>query len=163
MKIKLVMFKEDDPRKCTAIKLIRFKLANKTKKTNYRSLILDPFAKKILSPVDKHVKSITAIDCSWNKINPVSIKRFIGMHRKLPPLYAGNPVNYSKLNKLTTVEAIAAALFILGDVKNGKIIMSKFKWGHSFIELNYNLLNDYSKSKSPKEINDIVNEYGIIV
>ena len=98
---------------------------------------------------------------SWNKIARVHIKKFIGIHRKLPPLFAGNPINYSKLNKLTTAEAITAALFILGYYEIGKKIISKFNWGHSFIELNHNLLDDYSKLKSVEEIDKILNDYGI--
>ena len=155
------MYKQDDPRKCTALKLIRFKLANQIKKTSPRCLILNPFAKKILLPTDIYIKSITAIDCSWNKIDRIHIKQFVGIHRKLPPLFAGNPINYSKLNKLTTAEAITAALFILGYYEISKQIISKFNWGHSFIELNRNLLDDYSRLKSMEEIYEILNDYGI--
>ena len=60
--------------------------------------------------------------------------RFLGISRKLPPLFAGNPVNYSKLNKLTTVEALSA-LFILGYFDDAKKLLDKFKWGHTFYEL----------------------------
>lgn len=157
----MIIYRQDDPRKCTALKLIRFKLANQIKKTSPHCLILNPFAKKMLLPTDTYIKSITAIDCSWNKIARVHIKKFIGIHRKLPPLFAGNPINYSKLNKLTTAEAITAALFILGYYEIGKKIISKFNWGHSFIELNHNLLDDYSKLKSVEEIDKILNDYGI--
>jgi len=155
------MFKQDDPRKCTALKLIRFKLANKITKTSQYCLILNPFAKKMLLSTDLYIKSITAIDCSWNKINRSNIQRFVGIHRRLPPLFAGNPINYSKLDKLTTVEAITAALFILGQVEMANKILSKFNWGHSFMELNNDLLKDYSKLKSTDEIYNVLNEYGI--
>ena len=36
-----------------------------------------------------------------------------GLHRRLPPLFAGNPVNYAKLNKLSTAEAISGALYMM--------------------------------------------------
>ena len=65
-------------------------------------------------------------------------KKFSGIARKLPPLFAGNPVNYSKLNKLTTVEALSGALFILGYFDDAMNLLEKFKWGHTFYDLNKN-------------------------
>ena len=72
---------------------------------------------------------------------------------------AGNPVNYSKLNKLTTVEALAAAVYILGDFDMATILLDKFKWGHTFFALNKNILQDYSKAESESEIVEICQEY----
>jgi len=83
------------------------------------------------------------------------------MQRKLPPLFAGNPVNYSKLNKLTTVEAICGALWILDYKEQAEKLLDKFKWGHTFYELNHNLLDDYSRLESENQINSLLEEYGI--
>ena len=60
-------------------------------------------------------KGICALDCSWNLAAKViqSSKKFSN-NRKLPALLAGNPINYAKLGTLSTVEAIAGALYILG-------------------------------------------------
>ncbi|MEK0382260.1 MAG: DUF367 domain-containing protein, partial [Nitrosopumilus sp.] len=74
-----------------------------------------------------------------------------------------NPVNYSKLNKLTTVEAIAATVFILGNKDLSLELLDKFKWGHTFFELNQNLLEDYSKLKSEDEIIPLLKEYNISI
>ena len=87
-------------------------------------------------------------------------KDFVGVSRKLPPLLAGNPVNYSKINKLTTVEAIAGAAFILGDESLSKNLLEKFNWGHTFFELNENLLHDYQKATSDEQVIEIIHEYG---
>ena len=81
----------------------------------------------------------------------------------MPPLFAGNPVNYSKINKLTTVEAISAALFILGFDNDAKQLLGKFKWGHTFYDLNKNLLDDYSKLQNEQEIPSLLKEYGIVI
>jgi len=108
------MFKQDDPKKCTAAKLVKFGIAKDVRSTLSNTLILDPFADKMILKNDSLIaNSITGIDCSWEFAQETFVKRFSGMHRKLPPLFAGNPVNYSKLGKLTTVEAIAGALFIM--------------------------------------------------
>ena len=87
--------------------------------------------------------------------------KFPGIKRKLPPLLAGNPVNYSKLNKLTTVEALSGALYILGDKEKALQLLDKFKWGHTFFELNQNLLDEYAKLDSEDQINSILRDYGL--
>ena len=156
------MLKQDDPKKCSAEKLVKFGLAKEVKKTNDSSLVLDPFATKTLLPKDKNlVTSITAIDCSWNLAEQTFTKKLSGIHRKLPPLFAGNPVNYSKIGKLTTVEAISAVFFILGNNEIGHQLLDKFKWGHTFFELNKNLLEDYSDLKSEDQIHPLLIEYDI--
>ena len=156
------MLKQDDPRKCTAAKLVKFGLANDIHKTSTKTLVLDPFAEKILLNKDKKlINSITGIDCSWNLADETFVKNFSGIKRKLPPLFAGNPVNYSKINKLTTAEAISAALYILGYQKLSLQILDKFKWGHTFFELNKELLNEYSKLESENKINSFLQEFGI--
>ena len=163
MQLNVLMLKQDDPKKCTAAKLVKFKLAKNVKKISKNTLVLNPFAQKTLLPNDrKLVNSITAIDCSWNLAVQAFTKQYPGLTRKLPPLFAGNPVNYSKLGKLTTVEAISAAAFILGLNDLALELLDKFKWGHTFYELNQELLNDYSKLESEYEINPLLREYNII-
>ena len=161
MKINLLMFYQDDPKKCTAAKLIKFGLAKKITKTQSKTVLLHPYAEKTLFNHEKSFfNSITGIDCSWVLAEQVFQKDFVGVSRKLPPLLAGNPVNYSKINKLTTVEAIAGAAFILGDEKLSQNLLEKFNWGHTFLELNENLLHDYQKATSDEQVIEIIHEYG---
>ena len=156
------MLKQDDPKKCTAAKLVKFGLANNVHKTSNKTLVLDPFAEKTLLNKDKKlIRSVTGIDCSWSLADKTFVKKFTGIRRKLPPLFAGNPVNYSKLNKLTTVEAISAALYILGHQDLSLKMLDKFKWGHTFYELNKALLDEYSKLESENKINSILVDFGI--
>ena len=156
------MFRQDDPKKCTAAKLVKFKLATSVRTTSSNTILLDPFAKRTLLNDDRLLAdSITGIDCSWELAEKMFTKKFTGIARKLPPLLAGNPVNYSKLNKLTTVEAIAGAAFILGFEDLTNELLDKFKWGHTFYDLNRNLLEDYSKANSEEEISSITKEYGL--
>ena len=61
------------------------------------------------------------------------------MGRKLPPLIAVNPVNYGKWEKLSSVEALAAALFILNYEDHAKLLLSKFTWGSEFFKINYEI------------------------
>ena len=48
MKINVIMLKQDDPKKCSAAKLVKFGLVNNIRKTSSRTLVLNPFSKKIL-------------------------------------------------------------------------------------------------------------------
>ena len=155
------MFYQDDPKKCTAAKLIKFGLAKKITKSQSKTVLLHPYSEKTLLNNEKSLfTSITGIDCSWVLAEQVFQKNFIGISRKLPPLLAGNPVNYSKINKLTTVEAIAAAAFILGNETLSQNLLEKFNWGHTFLELNENLLQDYNKAESEGEVIEIIRSYG---
>lgn len=157
------MFYQDDPKKCTAAKMVKFGLAQNIKKIGSKGLVLDPFAEKTLLPKDVSViNSIVGIDCSWNLADHAFSQKFNGIKRKLPPLLAGNPVNYSKLNKLTTAEALSGSLFILGFKEQSLELLNKFKWGHTFYELNQNLLNDYSQSETEDDIQKILADYGLV-
>ncbi|HVI21136.1 MAG TPA: DUF367 family protein [Bacillus sp. (in: firmicutes)] len=162
IKISILMHKQDDPTKCTAEKLVKFKMARQVNKIPFGHIILDPFSKVILTNQDKqNIHGICAIDCSWKlAIKTIKIsKRPNVNNRKLPALLAGNPTNYAKLGILSTSEAIAAALYILGYKENANEIMNKFKWGHTFIDLNHDILEDYSHVKEQKKIIEIEKEY----
>ena len=162
MQVNVLLLKQDDPKKCTAAKLVKYKLAKNIKKISKNTLVLDPFSSKTLLRNDrKRVKSITAIDCSWNLADQTFTKQYPGLRRKLPPLFAGNPVNYSKIGKLSSVEAIAGAAFILGLNDLAQELLDKFKWGHTFYELNKELLDDYSKIESEEVIPQLLKEYNI--
>jgi len=155
------MFNQDDPKKCTAAKLVRFGLAKKITSLRSKTALLHPFSERTLLNNEKITfNSITAVDCSWNKAEEMFQKKYSGIPRKLPPLLAGNPVNYSKINKLTTVEALASASFILGNEELCSDLLAKFNWGHTFLELNENLLKDYQNAQSEDDVNSIITEYG---
>ena len=163
MKLQVLMFYQDDPKKCTAAKMIKFGLAQNIKKIGNNGLVLDPFADKTLLPIDRSsANSVVGIDCSWNLADRAFSKKFNGIKRKLPPLLAGNPVNYAKLNKLTTVEALSASLFIMGFSSQALELLDKFKWGHTFYDLNQNLLNEYSKLETESQVESILKDYRLL-
>ena len=163
MRLQVLMFYQDDPKKCTAAKMVKFGLAQKIKKISRKGLVLDPFSEKTLLPKDKSlIRSIVGIDCSWNLADQAFSKKFDGIKRKLPPLLAGNPLNYARLNKLTTAEALSASLFILGFKEQSLELLDKFKWGHTFYELNQNLFEEYLKLENEDQIDDILKYYGLL-
>ncbi len=154
------MLKQDDPKKCTAAKLVHFKIANAVRRIPRNSLVLNPYAEVSLCKSDNSLAdSISAIDCSWEKVNTAFKHDFYGINRRLPLLLAANPTNYSKLSKLSSAEALAGALSILGFDDLAFNVMNKFKWGHTFFELNDELLKEYANANDPIDIKRIEMEY----
>jgi len=120
---------------------------------------LDPTAEFVLSPPDKKwVRSITALDCSWEVLDTTDLDPWKG-RRALPFLVAANPVNFGKPFTLTSVEALAGTLFILGEKEQAESILSKFHWGLNFLKLNEEPLNEYANAKDSAEILKIQSEY----
>ena len=111
------------------------------------AIVLNPESTMILSRKDRSLISqhgLVGIDCSWNKSQPVFEKNIRGQNRILPPLLAGNPINYGIIGKLSTAEALAAALFITGFREHAGKILSLFKWGPTFLSLNAEPLESYA-------------------
>jgi pre-rRNA-processing protein TSR3 len=157
------MLRQDDPFKCTAAKLAKFRLAEPVKFIRKTSIVLNPFSEAPVMKSDTAIAdSVCAIDCSWERADEVLKQQRLAAHgigRRLPAMLAANPVNYSKLGKLSSAEALAGALYILGEKALAAEMMDKFKWGHTFLELNENLLNDYSGAENAEQVVQIEKEY----
>jgi len=157
------MLRQDDPFKCTAAKLARFHLAEPVKFIRKNTVVLNPFSQTPVMKKDVEIAdSVCAIDCSWERAHEVLKSRWLvskGIARKLPAMLAANPTNYAKLGKLSSAEALAAALYILDEKKLAAEIMDKFKWGHTFLELNSNLLEDYANAETKEQIEQLEKEY----
>ena len=155
---------QDDPKKNTALRLNRRGYARIVKKIRFlpkRAIVLNPFGEIAFSPADhERVEQfgLVALDCSWEHAQKVMGKHVRGTSRCLPILIASNPVNFGKLTKLTTAEAIAAALYIAGFKKESEELLSIFTWGHTFFELNRMLLDNYVTAKDSAEIVDMQNK-----
>jgi len=143
---------EDDPRKCTSLALKKYGflvLLRKISEIPAHAIVLNPVANEKLTRLDypnANRSGIVVLDVSWKGSTCIfdSIRR--GEQRSLPELIACNPINYGKPRQLSSVEAIGAALIILGEIGLAKEILHKFKWGPHFLELNWETLSEYQKA-----------------
>ena len=158
IRVYALMHHEDDPRKCTASRLVRageIRVARDARKIPPGAVVLDPGAPKALSREDlkqiiKH--GLLVVDCSWNQLTTFPRLRSGLRHRALPFLVAANPVNFGKPQRLCSAEAVAAALYILGDKDRARRMLSHFRWGDAFIEVNGELLEGYSAANTSAEV-----------
>ena len=77
----------------------------------------------------------------------------------LPLLLAANPVNWGKPSKLTTAEALAASLYLIGNEKQARDLLSAFNWGEQFFVLNKEPLDAYKNANSSQELVDLQFEF----
>ncbi|MCL1977481.1 MAG: DUF367 family protein [Candidatus Bathyarchaeota archaeon] len=149
---------QDDPKKNTALRLGRRGFVRIVKKIRFlpkRAIVLNPFSEIAFSPADRERLEnfgLAALDCSWEQAQKVLGEHVRGTSRCLPILIAGNPVNFGKLTKLTTAEALAASLYISGFKAEAEDMLGIFPWGHTFFELNQRFLDKYATAKDSEEI-----------
>jgi pre-rRNA-processing protein TSR3 len=158
--VKIIIYhaRQCDPKKCTALKLKRhglIRLVHQMKFLPKRAIVLNPLSKIAFSPADRErIENfgLVALDFSWEHAEKVLLKKVRGTSRCLPYLIAGNPVNFGNPTKLSTVEALAAALYIAGFKEEAHQLLSIFKWGHTFLELNKKRLESYTSAKDSKAV-----------
>jgi pre-rRNA-processing protein TSR3 len=152
---------DDDPEKCTARALARHGMVDlhRSPRSVPRGIVLDPHAERALSPADgEGTDVLVALDCSWETADREAF-HLDGPHRALPYLLAGNPVSYGTPFRLNTAEALAAACYILGDREQAEAIVGKFRWGHTFLELNAEPLARYAACADSTEVVAVQAEY----
>lgn len=150
---------QDDPKKNTALRLQKHgkaTLFDDVKKAPRHAVLLNPFAKKALSREDledMRKNGLLALDCSWAQAEE-AFPALLGSTRSraLPFLVAANPVNYGKPFVLSTAEAIGAALFIVGEERQARDVLSALPFGDLFFTLNKNPLEDYARCETSAEV-----------
>ncbi len=180
---------DDDPEKCTARKLARHDQLDlhRTDRATPYGVVLNPHAERALSPADapetvvsdeasaangasvasetngtggtsEGAERLVALDCSWESAGEARFS-VPGAHRALPYLVAANPVNFGRPMRLTTVEALAAGLWILGHRDRAEELLSTFTWGETFAELNEEPLSRYADCADSGEVVTVQQAY----
>jgi len=154
-----------DPKKCTALKLEHHGLVRGVTQVRFlpkRAVVLNPFSETAFSPADRdRIENfgLAALDCSWEKAERFLSTHVRGTSRCLPVLIAGNPVNFGKPTKLSTLEALVAALFIVGFREQASELLAMYKWGHTFLELNREMLETYAGAKDSADVVELQKQF----
>lgn len=154
-----------DPKKCTALKLEHHGLVRGVTQVRFlpkRAVVLNPFSETAFSPADRdRIENfgLAALDCSWEKAERFLSTHVRGTSRCLPVLIAGNPVNFGKPTKLSTLEALVAALFIAGFREQASELLAMYKWGHTFLELNREMLETYAGAKDSADVVELQKQF----
>lgn len=154
---------QDDPKKNTAVlasKRGNMRLHKSTRTLPKKGIILEPLCGKVFGPEDhalltQQSGSLVGLDCSWANIEPsvASVMKHTRLQpRMLPLLLAANPVNWGKPGKLTTAEALAAILYLLGRREQASEVLGAFRWGERFFELNREPLDAYAAATTSAEL-----------
>lgn len=170
IQVHAIWLAQDDPKKNTAVLASRrgdLKLHKNLRSIPRKGIILEPLCGKIFGPEDHELLtvkhgSLVGLDCSWAQIeNSVEtvMKRTRLVPRMLPLLLAANPVNWGKPSKLTTAEALAAALYLTGRIEQAQTVLGAFRWGNRFFELNKEPLDAYRMAKSSSELVELQFEF----
>lgn len=167
--VRIVVYhaKQCDPRKCSTLKLKRHNMVRvvyQIRLLPHGAVILNPFSNRAFSPADRErmkKRGLAALDYSWERIEgaPEAPPMRFGASRCLPYLVAANPVNYGTPTKLSTVEALAAALYVAGFKDRAQQLLSIFKWGPQFIRLNQELLDSYAKARDSTEVVELQKKF----
>jgi pre-rRNA-processing protein TSR3 len=165
IRLGIVLVGNDHPRVCTGRRLIRQGLALAVpppQDGGDRGVLLDPYAPRALSLPDRaraRRAGLVAVDCSWNRLSTERSRQLAPEppltdrgHRRLPMLIATNPQHFGRVGELNTAEALAAALWVLGDPDRARQLLNGFAGGPTFFEVNRERLDRYAGAGSSEAI-----------
>jgi len=164
-----VWLAQDDPKKNTAVLASKrgdLRLHKRLNTLPKRGIILEPLCGKVFGPEDHQLLlkggSLVGLDCSWAHIEESVLQVMQKTRlqpRMLPLLLAANPVNWGKPGRLTTAEALATVLYLIGEREQARQVLGAFRWGERFFELNKEPLDAYAEAKSSSELVDLQFEF----
>jgi pre-rRNA-processing protein TSR3 len=160
---------QDDPKKNTAVLASKrgdMKLHKRINTAPKRGIILEPLCGKVFGPEDHEILlnggSLVGLDCSWAHIEESVqqvMKKTRLIPRMLPLLLAANPVNWGKPGRLTTAEALATVLYLVGEREQAEHVLGAFRWGQRFFELNKEPLDAYALARTSAELVELQFEF----
>ncbi|KAH7090981.1 DUF367-domain-containing protein [Auriculariales sp. MPI-PUGE-AT-0066] len=156
-------FDHCDPKRCSGKKLARFGLVRDMRiGQRFQGIVLSPKGTAVLSMADAEIiqtRGLAVVECSWAKLDDIPWAKIRSPHeRLLPYLIATNPVNYGKPWRLNCAEALAAAFYLVGQDQWAEKLMNKFGWGHSFWDVNGELIKRYRACATAEEVSRVQDE-----
>jgi len=165
LRLLVVLEGEDHPKACTGRRLLHRGLAEEVAGVHGlrpAPIVLDPHAHDPISERDRAAAErggVLVVDCSWNRLagrgrfpsdddGPGRRER----RRRLPFLLAANPQHFGRLAELNTVEALSAAVYLLGRPEDAAALLEGFRGGPSFLDLNVERLRAYRGRPDPDAV-----------
>jgi len=158
VRLYIILAGEDHPKACTGRRLLHRGLARAVRRVEGivpAPIVLDPYAPDPLGAADRKAAvrgGILAVDCSWNRLTErgrfpgtETTERGRGIRRRLPILVATNPQHYGRLAQLNTVEALAAALYLVGRAEEAGRLLEGFSGSDEFLSVNRERLVAYAE------------------
>ncbi|MGI0071403.1 MAG: ribosome biogenesis domain-containing protein [Thermoplasmata archaeon] len=165
VRLYLLLAGEDHPKACTGRRLLHRGLAREVRRRqgiHPPPLVLDPYAPEPLASADRAAAArggLLAVDCSWNRLAergrfPMDLPEGpgSGRRRRLPILVATNPQHYGKVAQLNTVEALAAALYVVGRPIEAAGLLEGFPGSGEFFRVNKERLAAYAAAADPDAV-----------
>jgi pre-rRNA-processing protein TSR3 len=165
LRLLVVLAGEDHPKACTGRRLVRWGRVVSVPREDANfpfPVVLDPYSPVPLSAADRTKAErggVLVVDCSWNRLaargafpgsGPKNRSR--GTHRRLPFLIATNPQHYGRVAQLNTVEALSAAVYLLGRTGEAEQLMQGFRGEDEFLPVNRDRLELYRTAAGPEEV-----------
>ncbi len=155
---------EDDPRRCTGHRLLQRGLVRRAaarREGRPAPIALDPFAPVPLCGRDREraeSAGFLVVDGSWNRLSARSRLSDDGESpgrrgsRRLPLLVATNPQHFGRWTQLTTAEALAAAVYLVGRPLEAERLLEGLRGGPAFLEINRARLDRFARAASRDEV-----------
>ena len=158
VRLYIALAREDHPKACTGRRLLRRGLAREVRQIDRISpapVVLDPYAPDPLGRAERQLAlraGLLAVDCSWNRLTrrggfPDAATPGPALRRRLPILIATNPQHYGRPAQLNTVEALAAALYLVGRPGDAARLLEGFSGSDSFLRVNAERLDAYALAR----------------
>jgi len=146
-----------DITRCTGRKLAKRGLLKVLgMKQKFPGIVCSPTGTQLVSPADVDIVrqyGACVVDCSWNKLSEVPFKSMkMGHPRLLPYLVAANSTHYGQPYELSCAEALAACLYVVGQVEEARLVLEPFRWGEAFFTINQECLDQYRMCKDAVEV-----------
>ncbi|ODV93411.1 hypothetical protein PACTADRAFT_52005 [Pachysolen tannophilus NRRL Y-2460] len=157
-------FDHCDPKRCSGKKLERLGLIKNLRiGQKFQGVVVSPNGKGFVCPNDLSIveqNGAAVVECSWARLDEIPFKKIGGRYeRLLPYLFAANPVNYGRPWRLNCVEALAACFAIVGKTEWAEMILEKFSWGLTFLDVNKELLEIYQSCTDSESIEKAQSRY----
>lgn len=147
----------------------------------FRGIVLSPKGVDVVSPSDRHIvedAGVAVVECSWARLDEIPFHKIRSPNERIRTSSISSQLTLSAVSarlesselwqtsvecrerahvaayKLNCVEALAAALYIVGQDEVAEQLLAKFSWGDSFWQMNGAFLKRYRTCDTAQSVTD---------